>query len=219
MVIKFILTIRKFGDKILRPISENKTSLNTTHRLYVTLCFLNIFNRRFWLAATSAVFAIGGSSQPWSDHPDREPGISTVYPNNHLRNRFKGSRDTSVGTATLLLTWSTEEIGFHSWKKQEILLLSILSHIMCDYRRCLDWWMDLLMTHRDDSELQAIKATPLISTINKSPQHSLSLFQPPVFISRSLATVSNSGVSSASSNSRLATVSQLTLLTDLVHCV
>jgi hypothetical protein len=34
--------------------------------------------------------------------------------------------------------------------------------------------MDLLTTYAHDSELQAITAPPLISTIHKSPQHPLS---------------------------------------------
>jgi hypothetical protein len=40
--------------------------------------------------------------------------------------------------------------------------------------------MDLLTIYTHDSELQIIKAPPLISTIHKSPQHTLSLFQPAV---------------------------------------
>jgi hypothetical protein len=39
-------------------------------------------------------------------------------------------------------------------------------------------WMDVMTTYTHDSELQAITAPPLISTIHKSPQHPLSLFQP-----------------------------------------
>jgi hypothetical protein len=46
---------------------------------------------------------------------------------------------------------------------------------MCDYRRGLDWWLDLLTTYKHNSELQAITAPPLISTIHKSPQHPLSI--------------------------------------------
>jgi hypothetical protein len=38
--------------------------------------------------------------------------------------------------------------------------------------------MDLLTTYTNNSELQAITAPPLISTIHKSPQHPLSLFYP-----------------------------------------
>jgi hypothetical protein len=68
-----------------------------------------------------------------------------------------------------------------------------------DYRRGLDWWMDLLTTYTHDSELQAITAPLLISTIHQSPQHPLSLFPACcVFTSRSLVTASNSGDSSAS---------------------
>jgi hypothetical protein len=57
--------------------------------------------------------------------------------------------------------------------------------------------MDLLATYTHDSE-QVITETPLISTIHKSPQNPPSLFQPVVFINRSLATASNSGDSSDS---------------------
>jgi hypothetical protein len=46
-------------------------------------------------------------------------------------------------------------------------------------RRGLDWILDLLTTLQHDSELQAITALPLISTIHSS-QHPLSLFQPDV---------------------------------------
>jgi hypothetical protein len=45
------------------------------------------------------------------------------------------------------------------------------------YIRGLDWWIYLL-TH--DSKLQAITASPLISTIHKSPRHPLRPFQPAV---------------------------------------
>jgi hypothetical protein len=52
--------------------------------------------------------------------------------------------------------------------------------------------------HLHHSELLIITALPLISTLHKSTQHPLSLFQPAVLTSRSLATVPNSGDSSAS---------------------
>jgi hypothetical protein len=66
---------------------------------------------------------------------------------------------------------------------------------MCrgDYRRGLDWWMDLLNSHTHNSELQAITAPPLISTAPAKP-----FLACRVFTSRSLATASNSGDSSAS---------------------
>jgi hypothetical protein len=68
-----------------------------------------------------------------------------------------------------------------------------------DYRRNMDWWMDLLTTYTNHSELQVIAALSLISKIHKSPQHPLSLFPPcSAFISRSLATASNRENSSAS---------------------
>jgi hypothetical protein len=40
--------------------------------------------------------------------------------------------------------------------------------------------MDLLTTYTHHLEVQIITAPPLISTIHKSPQHLLSLFQPAV---------------------------------------
>jgi hypothetical protein len=69
----------------------------------------------------------------------------------------------------------------------------------CEYRRGLDWWMDLLTTYTHDSELETITVPLLISTFPKSPQHPLSLFFPIccIFISCSLATASNSWDSSA----------------------
>jgi hypothetical protein len=44
----------------------------------------------------------------------------------------------------------------------------------------MDLWLDLLTTYTHNSELQVITALPLISTIHKSPQQPLSLFQPAV---------------------------------------
>jgi hypothetical protein len=48
---------------------------------------------------------------------------------------------------------------------------------MYDYRQGLDWRMNLLTTYTHDSELQAITAPPLISTIHKSPQHPFTFSQ------------------------------------------
>jgi hypothetical protein len=59
----------------------------------------------------------------------------------------------------------------------------ILWRFMCDYRRGMDWWMNLLTTYTHDSELQAITALSVISTLYKSPQHPLNLFQPAVLSS------------------------------------
>jgi hypothetical protein len=69
----------------------------------------------------------------------------------------------------------------------------ILSRSMYDQRRGLD----LLTTYTHHSWLQEITAPSLISTTLKSPQHPLSLIQPGVFTSRSLATASNNRDSSA----------------------
>jgi hypothetical protein len=83
----------------------------------------------------------------------------------------------------------------------------------------LDWWIDLLTTYTNDSELQAITAPPVISTIHKSPQHQLSLFLACcVFTSRSLATASNSGDSSASGTQVLSSQPPVQNSTDNYLC-
>jgi hypothetical protein len=70
---------------------------------------------------------------------------------------------------------------------------------VCDYRRGVDWWIDLLTTYTHHSELPVITALSLISTLYKSPQHPLSLsLACCVFISHSMATASDNGDSSAS---------------------
>jgi hypothetical protein len=67
-----------------------------------------------------------------------------------------------------------------------------------DYKRGMDWILDVLTTCTHHSELQVITALSLIFTLYKSPQHPLSPFPTCcVFNSRSLATASNSGDSSA----------------------
>jgi hypothetical protein len=60
--------------------------------------------------------------------------------------------------------------------------------------------MDLLTTYTHHSELEVITTLSLISTLHKSQQHLLTFFFPACcdFISRSLATASNSGDFSAS---------------------
>jgi hypothetical protein len=60
---------------------------------------------------------------------------------------------------------------------------------MSDYRQGLGLRLDLLTIYTHELELQAITTPPLLSTIHKSPQHPLSIFQP-VFTNRSLATAS-----------------------------
>jgi hypothetical protein len=72
-----------------------------------------------------------------------------------------------------------------------------------DYRRGLDWWLDLLTTITHDLWLHLIIAPSLISTLYKSLQHTLSL------LSRSLVTASNRGDSSASAFTSLPASSQL----------
>jgi hypothetical protein len=58
--------------------------------------------------------------------------------------------------------------------------------------------MDLLTTYTHNSEQQEITAPPLTYTSHKPLQHLLSLLQPAILTSRSLATASTNGDSSAS---------------------
>jgi hypothetical protein len=48
---------------------------------------------------------------------------------------------------------------------------------MCDYRRGLDWWFNLLTTYTHNLGRETITAPLLIPTIHKSPQYTLSLFE------------------------------------------
>jgi hypothetical protein len=50
-----------------------------------------------------------------------------------------------------------------------------------DYGRGMDWWMNLLTTDINHSELQLITALLIISTLHKSPKHQITLFQRAVF--------------------------------------
>jgi hypothetical protein len=73
----------------------------------------------------------------------------------------------------------------------------ILSRLTCDFRRDMNWWMDLLTTSTHGSELQVITALPLICTVYKS-LHPKSSPACSVFTSRCLVTTLNSWDSSAS---------------------
>jgi hypothetical protein len=68
---------------------------------------------------------------------------------------------------------------------------------MCDYRRGMDWWINLLPTYAHHSQLQVITAVTLISTIHKS-LHAKSFPACSDFNSHSLTAASNSGDSPAS---------------------
>jgi hypothetical protein len=61
----------------------------------------------------------------------------------------------------------------HSSSPPFLISYNILN--LCDYRLCLDWWKDLFAIYTNDSEIHAIRAPLLISTIHKSAQHSLYL--------------------------------------------
>jgi hypothetical protein len=80
----------------------------------------------------------------------------------------------------------------------------------------IDGWLDLLTAHTRHLELQVITVLSPISILYKSPQHPLSLFPAGcVFISRSLATTSNSGDSSASHAQVLVTATCAELLSTI----
>jgi hypothetical protein len=49
-----------------------------------------------------------------------------------------------------------------------------------DYRRGMDWWMDLLPTYTHPSELQVITTVSLVFTNYKTRKHRLSLLQPAI---------------------------------------
>jgi hypothetical protein len=85
-----------------------------------------------------------------------------------------------------------------SHRHPSLRFLTYCHNLGCNCGWGMDWSMDLLTTCTLHSELQLITMLLLISTIHKLPQHPLSIFQPAVFISRSLATAYNSGDSSAS---------------------
>jgi hypothetical protein len=68
---------------------------------------------------------------------------------------------------------------------------------MCDYRRALGWWMDLLTTYTHDWELQALTTLSLIYALHKS-LHAKSSPACSVFASRCLVTTPNNEDSSAS---------------------
>jgi hypothetical protein len=72
----------------------------------------------------------------------------------------------------------------------------MLNSVTCvsDYTRGLDWRLDLLTTLTHDSWLHLIIAPPLIYTLHKSLQHTLSFSVCYVLVNRSLVTASNSGV-------------------------
>jgi hypothetical protein len=69
-----------------------------------------------------------------------------------------------------------------------IIIITIIIIIIIIIKYCHAAWsgyirgfgLDLLATYTHDWELEAITAPPLISTIHKSPQNPLSLFQPAV---------------------------------------
>jgi hypothetical protein len=58
--------------------------------------------------------------------------------------------------------------------------IDIVTYFVYDYRWGIDWILDLLSTYAHHSELHIIITLTLISTLHKSPQYPLSLFQPAV---------------------------------------
>jgi hypothetical protein len=72
----------------------------------------------------------------------------------------------------------SEELNAPIFNIEDILckLAACSSRSICDYRWGLDWWMDLLTTYTSFGTISNYTAPP-ISTIHKSPQHPLSIFQ------------------------------------------
>jgi hypothetical protein len=73
----------------------------------------------------------------------------------------------------------------------------ILAIYMCDYRRGMDWWMDLMVPNTHHLKLRITITLSLISTLYKS-LHAESSPACSVFTSRCLVTAPNNGGSSAS---------------------
>jgi hypothetical protein len=95
----------------------------------------------------------------------------------------------------ILMRWYYEKCVGNKWFI--FLQISALTY-MSDYRRGMNWWMDLLSTYTQHSELQVITALSVIFTLYTSPHHPLSIFSAScVFISRFLATACKSGDYSA----------------------
>jgi hypothetical protein len=121
----------------------------------------------------------------WRSHPgDFWPAAPAGCFRNNLEIDRKVSRRRGAPICSSLNLRSSNNIRCSLWHYRHGCFWSSLINIvmcMCDYRRGMDWWMDLLTTYTHDSELQAITAPPLISTIHKSLQHPLSIFQPAVY--------------------------------------
>jgi hypothetical protein len=87
--------------------------------------------------------------------------------------------------------------------------------VECDYRRGLDWIVDVLATLTNHLWLNLITAPSLTSIFYKSLQHTLSLCNLLCFTSRSLVAASNSGDSSAYALTSLLGSSQIRRLNPL----
>jgi hypothetical protein len=94
--------------------------------------------------------------------------------------------------------------------------LYIVRIYMCD--SALFGFVNGFIGHLHNMKIQPITARPLMSTIHRSPQHMLSIFPAySVFNSRSLATGSNGGDSSAS-RAHVVTVWRISRNWTLVNC-
>jgi hypothetical protein len=87
-------------------------------------------------------------------------------PSSEQNKLSKGNKQTSL--RTMREEQGSKKLRENQWEQRE----EYAATCMSDHRRGL-------LTH--DSELQAITAPLLISTIHESPQHPLSLFQPGVY--------------------------------------
>jgi hypothetical protein len=106
--------------------------------------------------------------------------ISCSRPSNRVT-----QRSLITGNLSTRTSWHWKRVKISRWSflltaplHSYTIYICITTCIMCDYRWGTDWWMDLLTTCTHHWELQAITAPQLISTVHKSPQQPLSLFQP-----------------------------------------
>jgi hypothetical protein len=89
---------------------------------------------------------------------------------------------------------------------------------VCDCRRGVVWWMDLLTTYIRHSELNVITEMSLISTLYKSPQHTLILFQACCIFNSHLLAMASSSWDSSASRAHVVTVWLISRILVLVNC-
>jgi hypothetical protein len=124
-----------------------------------------LFRRLFYFRTASSIKGM------WISSLFIPHALDSDRPNGNFRISFKEWSRPSVTRQFLAGTIGTKLLRkLTNCKSSNSELLNIVTG-MSDSRRGLYWWMDLLTIYTHDSELQAITAPPLISTIHKPPQH------------------------------------------------